>query len=63
MRTTHQDVGRTFAINGLTKEGANQMPVEFEGSPTNVADYFARYARVIRSKGLEVGLCWSKKLV
>ncbi|KAH7702925.1 NRDE-3 protein, partial [Aphelenchoides avenae] len=42
VRTNHLDVSRTFAINGLTKDGANRVEFEFEGSPVNVADYFAR---------------------
>ncbi|KAH7725804.1 piwi domain-containing protein [Aphelenchoides avenae] len=40
VRTNHLDLNRTFAINGLTADGANKVKFDIDGKETTVDGYF-----------------------
>ncbi|KAH7662487.1 piwi domain-containing protein, partial [Aphelenchoides avenae] len=42
VRTNHLEVNQTFAINGLTDKGANEIQFELDGTPVSVFEYFRK---------------------
>ncbi|KAH7722413.1 NRDE-3 protein [Aphelenchoides avenae] len=53
VRTNHLDFNITFAVNGLTKKGADEVELDCDGDIFNVAEYYrSKYSIIFRYKNL-----------